>query len=100
MEVLDSEYCADCGNLRYLCHNETDDIRFKIEDDHCFALEAVERRQARDAENKVDTKGVRLRPRPVSVSGKPFIEYREQYYTELRKKREEIAALEAATRVA
>lgn len=66
------------------CHSDSDEIQFRVTDDHCYASERVERRQKRNAEDKdYDGAGVRLQAVPYSTTGKPLSEYRESYYREL-----------------
>ena len=97
VELLESEYCQRCGQPRYLCHNESDEIRFRVRDGHCLATEQIEHRQKRNAEQKgYDPAGVNLIAVPYSVIGKPLSEYRDPYYEELAKKRQADAARDAA----
>lgn len=84
LEIVESESCQMCGSPKWLCHSDSDEIQFRVTDDHCYASERVERRQKRNAEDKdYDGAGVRLQAVPYSTTGKPLSEYRESYYREL-----------------
>lgn len=97
LELLENEYCPRCGQPKYLCRNESDEIQFKVRDEHCYAAEAVEREQKRNAEKKnYDDAGVTLIAVPFSTQGRPLSEYRDRYYSDLIKKRETIAKLEGS----
>lgn len=98
IEVLDSEYCQMCGQPKWLCHTDSDEIQFRVYDDHCYATERIERIQKQNAEKKnYDGAGVRLVAAPYSTTGLPLSEYREPYYRDLVKKAEERKRLAAET---
>jgi hypothetical protein len=90
LEILDSEYCQMCSQPKWLCHSDSDEIQFRITDDHCYASERIEKKQKANAEKKnYDGAGVRLVAVPYSTTGKPLSEYREPYFRELIKKHQE-----------
>lgn len=99
-QVLEMERCPQCGMYRWICNNEDSDIRFRLEHDFCGAKATV------DYENEQNAKkpgykpeaGVRLRPEFYVASGKDVSDYREPYYLNEMKRRQEIeASLTVAT---
>ena len=83
-QILDSEFCPSCKQPIWLCHSETDEIQFKVRDEHCYALERIERAQEANSKKKgYNGAGVNLVARPWSTAGRPLSDYREMYYREL-----------------
>ena len=69
----------------WVCHFDSEEIQFVAKNDHCFAKEKVE---AKEAGIKPDAKryGDRLRPEIKLPDGKELIDYREPYYRDLAKR--------------
>jgi len=85
--VLESEYCPTCGQPLWLCHAESEEIQFKVRDEHCYASERIARQQQRNSENKgFDDAGVNLVAIPYSTTGRPLSDYRDPYYRALIEK--------------
>lgn len=98
--ILERERCPQCGNYRWICGNEDEDIQFKHRYDYCAATAGVDAINESNARNSSYKKppGERIRPEPFSVSGRDLADFREPYYKTLEQKRTEEAATPTTTR--
>ncbi len=86
------ERCPQCGNPRYVCQNEDNDIAFRVYDETCYAM----RRKAKYEEGKKDDtkrQGVVVGIEPYTISDTPLSEFRSPHY---KKKQKEHAAVVAS----
>jgi hypothetical protein len=82
-QILEEERCQQCGLPRYICHNESADLRFRIEEDTCAAMVEKESYEERKRSSNKDYKpplGTTLRPVPYMEDGGEFTRLREPYY--------------------
>ena len=91
-EMYKSERCTQCGLPRWICHNESNEVQFHVDEDQCFAIVAKDRVEGRD-KDKTTPPGTVLRPRPYLVDGKELITLRDQYYVDAAKRNAELEAL-------
>lgn len=91
---VDDELCQKCGLPVYICHNESNEVEFRIREDSCAATRKVDEEMTRRTKGKKEIPaGVTLSPEPFSTEGKPLAAYRDEYWVSVMERR---AALEAA----
>lgn len=81
-----NERCAQCGLPRWMCHDASGDVGFKLVKDTCFATKEIETvAEKKEANKKYKApKGVRIRPEPFRYSKRPLdMDFREAYYERL-----------------
>lgn len=88
------EDCPHCNLPRYLCNNDSSDIRFKIEKFDCKATQAIEKRRKLDYPNGDVPSDIQYIASPYSTEGRPLVDYRYEYYKDQVVQREKLAALE------
>ena len=97
-QVLEAERCSQCGQLKWICHNDDSDVGFKIHEDVCYAMREIEEtdRENSKSKNYVKPAGAVAVPEPFRYSKKPFDwEFREAFYTAEYEKKKAIAESES-----
>ena len=86
--ILESERCPQCGQPRYICHSQDNDIDFYIYDDVCEASRKRGKYEERKAKEKGSNRsGVQVGIEPFTYSRTAFADFREPYYVgELEKR--------------
>lgn len=87
-QIFLGELCPQCGQPRYICGNESNDIQFRVHEEYCSAKAAIDKREEANTKSKKNMSGITLRPEAYSVDGIDLVTYREPYYLAERKKRE------------
>lgn len=93
-EIYKSEMCPECGYPIYVCHNDSNDIKFRLAEVTCYGKAAVDKRNKANSKKKgfEPPAGTTLRPEPYSKTGADLTSYREQFYLDLMAKRKAIRA--------
>ena len=83
-KILNRERCGQCGQPRYVCQNESNDIQFKVVEEQCASKVAQalfeERAEKKRGSKGEPDKGIALRVEAYSVSGKDLTTFRTPYY--------------------
>lgn len=93
-QILEEERCQQCGLPRYICHNESSDVRFRIVEDTCAAMVEKdmyeEQKRGSDKDYRAPA-GTTLRPEPYAVDGRDLTTFRTQYYLDEAEKQQIIS---------
>lgn len=90
--IYQGELCRQCNMPEYLCHNESEEIHWRIDQDQCGAVRAKEVWEKGKKENFKLPEGTVLRPVPFTTDGAEFASFRTPYYEGLAQRAEEMAA--------
>ena len=89
LQIMEQERCGQCGLPRWMCHDETGKVQFRIEEDLCIVKRDIEIKNEQDQESGGKNHGISLQPEPFYVNGGDPISTRDAYYETLKKRREE-----------
>ena len=93
-DIFDAERCPRCGLPIYVCHTLDEDVRFRVEQDDCSAMAAVElHEEGLRAQNKNWKRdaGATFRPVPYTVNGRELSSFRDPYWEAEAERRRIIA---------
>lgn len=86
------ERCPQCGNPRYVCGNDDDDIDFRVYEDTCYAVKKKQRHEAKLKSDK-GREGIAVGIEAYTHSDTPMTDFRSPYYQLKAGQREEIEKL-------
>lgn len=88
-QILQDERCGHCGLPRYICHNTSERIQFRIAEDECVVVEKKNswmKSWESKKENK-DKPAPQLRHEAFTVDDSDLSDFRQPYYEDLLAKR-------------
>ena len=95
LQIMEQERCGQCGLPRWMCHDETGNVQFSIEEDECVVKRDIDKKNEEAAEKKSKNHGISLTPSPYFVNGASWVDARDAYYKAVSARLKEQAEMRA-----
>lgn len=88
LQIMEQERCGQCGLPVWMCHDESGDVQFSIEEDECVAKRDTDIRREKEGDSKKAAHGVNYYPSPYFVNDADWLSVRDGYYERMAKRAE------------